>query len=320
MQDLVRLGALSEEAAAFLKKLVVSGYNIFISGGTGSGKTTLLNALSQFIPGEERIITIEDNAELQILGAPNLVRLEARNPNMEGAGEITIRQLIRTALRMRPDRIIVGEVRGAETIDMIQAMSTGHRGSLSTGHSDSPRDMLRRLETMVLMGMDIPLAAIQRQIASAIDIIIHVGRLRDKSRKVLEIVEVLDYADGEIQTGCLYEFQETGTGPGGTVTGEVGEERSALPHGKITFGRISGPMNMCWPSCSTRGISRVIAWLYYESVRGLSCIRAGRLTLSETLGSSSARRKRSGNLPCSFRRRSGLWQRPFMWDIRWKMP
>ena len=209
MQDLVRLGALSEETAGFLKMLVVAGYNIFISGGTGSGKTTLLNALSQFIPSEERVITIEDNAELQIQGVPNLVRMEAKNPNMEGAGEITIRQLIRTALRMRPDRIIVGEVRGAETIDMIQAMSTGHKGSLSTGHSDSPKDMLRRLETMVLMGMDIPLAAIQRQIASAIDIIIHVGRLRDKSRKVLEIVEVLDYEDGEIQTGCLYEFQET---------------------------------------------------------------------------------------------------------------
>lgn len=209
MQDLVRMGAVSDEAAGFLKMLVIAGYNIFISGGTGSGKTTLLNALAQFIPGGERVITIEDNAELQIQGVPNLVRLEARNPNMEGVGEITIRQLIRTALRMRPDRIIVGEVRGTETIDMIQAMSTGHRGSLSTGHSDSPRDMLRRLETMVLMGMDIPLAAIQRQIASAIDIIIHVGRLRDRSRKVLEIVEVLDYEDGEIQTGCLYEFQET---------------------------------------------------------------------------------------------------------------
>lgn len=209
MQDLVRMGAVSDEAAGFLKMLVIAGYNILISGGTGSGKTTLLNALSQFIPGGERVITIEDNAELQIQGVPNLVRLEARNPNMEGVGEITIRQLIRTALRMRPDRIIVGEVRGTETIDMIQAMSTGHRGSLSTGHSDSPRDMLRRLETMVLMGMDIPLAAIQRQIASAIDIIIHVGRLRDRSRKVLEIVEVLDYEDGEIQTGCLYEFQET---------------------------------------------------------------------------------------------------------------
>lgn len=209
MQDLVRMGAVSDEAAGFLKMLVIAGYNIFISGGTGSGKTTLLNALSQFIPGGERVITIEDNAELQIQGVPNLVRLEARNPNMEGVGEITIRQLIRTALRMRPDRIIVGEVRGPETIDMIQAMSTGHRGSLSTGHSDSPKDMLRRLETMVLMGMDIPLAAIQRQIASAIDIIIHVGRLRDRSRKVLEIVEVLDYEDGEIQTGCLYEFQET---------------------------------------------------------------------------------------------------------------
>lgn len=212
MKDLVRLDALSQELADFLKKLVVSGYNIFISGGTGSGKTTLLNALSQFIPKDERIITIEDNAELQIQGVPNLVRLEARNPNAEGSGEITIRSLIRSALRMRPDRIIVGEVRGTETIDMIQAMSTGHKGSLSTGHSDSPADMLQRLETMVLMGMDIPLAAVQRQIASAIDIIIHVGRLRDKSRKILEVVEVLNYEDAQIKTRSLYEFEESGQG------------------------------------------------------------------------------------------------------------
>ncbi len=210
MGRLVALGALSEELAGVLKKLVTAGYNIFISGGTGSGKTTMLNALSQYIPKDERIITIEDNAELQILDVPNLVRLEARNANVEGVGEITIRDLIRSALRMRPNRVIVGEVRGPETIDMLQAMSTGHKGSLSTGHSDSPKDMLRRLETMVLMGMDIPLAAIQRQIASAIDIIIHIGRLWDKSRKVLEVVEVLDYNGEEIDTKTLYRFEVTG--------------------------------------------------------------------------------------------------------------
>lgn len=209
MGRLTALGALSEELAGALKKLVEAGYNIFISGGTGSGKTTMLNALSQYIPKDERIITIEDNAELQILDVPNLVRLEARNANVEGTGEITIRDLIRSALRMRPNRVIVGEVRGSETIDMLQAMSTGHKGSLSTGHSDSPKDMLRRLETMVLMGMDIPLAAIQRQIASAIDIIIHIGRLWDKSRKVLEVVEVLDYNGEEIDTRVLYRFEET---------------------------------------------------------------------------------------------------------------
>ena len=208
MQKLLELGALNEELAEFLKVLVRSGYNIFISGSTGSGKTTFLNVLSQFIPREERIITIEDNAELQILDAPNLVRLEARNANAEGIGEISIRELIRSALRMRPDRIIVGEVRGPETIDMIQAMSTGHKGSISTGHSDSPRDMLNRLTTMFLMGMEIPLPAIERQLASAIDIIIHLGRLRDKSRKVLEVAEVLGYANGEIQMQELYQFCE----------------------------------------------------------------------------------------------------------------
>lgn len=218
MQKLVGMGALSQELAELLERLVVSGYNIFISGGTGSGKTTLLNALSQYIPKDERIITIEDNAELQILDAPNLVSLEARNANAEGIGEITIRDLIRSALRMRPNRVIVGEVRGPETIDMLQAMSTGHKGSLSTGHSDSPEDMLRRLETMVLMGMDVPLAAIQRQIASAIDIIIHTGRLWDKSRKLLEIVEVLDYNGEDIDTKVLYRFEEMGR-EGGKITG-----------------------------------------------------------------------------------------------------
>lgn len=173
----------------------------------GQGKTTFLNALSDYIPKDERIITIEDSAELRIEGVPNLVRLEARNANVEGTGEITLRDLLKAALRMRPSRIIVGEVRGSEAIDMLQSLNTGHCGA-SSGHSNSPRDMISRLETMVLMGMDIPLSAIQRQIASAIDIIIHVGRLRDKSRRVLEIVEVLGYENGEIQLQTLYEFEE----------------------------------------------------------------------------------------------------------------
>ena len=173
----------------------------------GLGKTTFLNALSNFIPKDERIITIEDSAELQIQGAENLVRLEARNANVEGAGEITIRDLLKTSLRMRPSYIIVGEVRGPEAIDMLQSLNTGHCGA-SSGHSNSPRDMLSRLETMVLMGMEMPLSAIQRQIASGIDIIIHLGRMRDKSRKVLQIVEVLGFEEGEIKLQTLYEFQE----------------------------------------------------------------------------------------------------------------
>ena len=171
------------------------------------GKTTFLNALSDYIPKDERIITIEDSAELRIEGVPNLVRLEARNANVEGSGEITLRDLLRASLRMRPSRIIVGEVRGSEAIDMLQSLNTGHCGA-SSGHSNSPKDMLSRLETMVLMGMDIPLPAVQRQIASAIDIIIHLGRLRDKSRKVLQIVEVLGYENGEIKLQTLYEFEE----------------------------------------------------------------------------------------------------------------
>ena len=194
------------------EKLVRSRYNIFISGGTGSGKTTFLNALSDFIPKEERIITIEDNAELQIRGVANLVRLEARQANTEGKNQITIRDLIKTSLRMRPDRIIVGEVRGEEALDMIQAMNTGHDGSLSTGHGNSPRDMLSRLETMVLMGMELPLPAIRRQIASAVDVMVHLGRMRDKSRKVLEILEITGYDNrsGEIETRELFLLEENG--------------------------------------------------------------------------------------------------------------
>lgn len=207
MQNLIAWQSIDQKTATYLTTLVAAGYNIFISGGTGSGKTTFLNALSEYIPKYERIITIEDNAELQIRGVDNLVRLEARNANVEGAGEISIRDLIKAALRMRPDRIIVGEVRSEEAIDMLQALNTGHDGSLSTGHANSPKDMLSRLETMVLMGMELPLPAIQRQIASGIDIIVHLGRLRDKSRKVLEVVEVLDYKDGEIKLQTLIQYQ-----------------------------------------------------------------------------------------------------------------
>lgn len=210
LRHLEKLGTLDAEIISFLKILVKSKYNIFISGGTGSGKTTFLNALSQYIPKDERIITIEDNAELQIRNLPNLVRLEARNANAEGVGQITIRDLIKTALRMRPNRIIVGEVRGEEALDMLQAMNTGHEGSLSTGHANSPQDMLARLETMVLMGMELPLQAIQRQIASGIDIVIHLGRFRDKSRKVVVIEEIIGLEDGEIKLNVLYQFQELG--------------------------------------------------------------------------------------------------------------
>jgi len=210
IEKLIELGSIHEEAALFLEKLVVSGYNFFISGGTGSGKTTFLNVLSNFIPKDERVITIEDSAELQIKNIPNLVRLEARNSNVEGKNEVTIRDLIKSALRMRPTRIVVGEVRNEAAIDVLQAMNTGHDGSLSTGHANSTKDMLSRLETLVLMGMDIPLMAVRKQIASAIDIVVHLGRLRDKSRKVLEISEVLQCVDGEIEINPLYLFKEDG--------------------------------------------------------------------------------------------------------------
>ena len=208
--ELLRLGSVSQEICTFLEKLVIAGYNIFISGGTGSGKTTFLNALSSFIPRTERIITIEDSAELQIQGNDNLVRLETRNANVEGCKPVTIRDLIRASLRMRPDRIIVGEVRGAEAIDMLQALNTGHDGSLSTGHANSAADMIARLETMVLMGMELPLAAIRRQIAGGVDLIVHLGRLRDKSRRVLSVSEVVGYEQGEVLLSVISEFQETG--------------------------------------------------------------------------------------------------------------
>lgn len=223
MEQLIAWKTISREAAEFLELLVQAGYNIFISGGTGSGKTTFLNALSNYIPKEERIITIEDNAELQIQGAQNLVRLEARRANEEGKNEVTIRDLIKCSLRMRPDRIIVGEVRGDETIDMLQSLNTGHDGSLSTGHGNSPKDMLSRLETMVLMGMELPLPAIRRQIASGIDLMVHLGRMRDKSRKVLEILEITGYdsASGEITGSTLFEFQEEGEDETGKVSGSL---------------------------------------------------------------------------------------------------
>lgn len=210
MERLIEYGSLSREVSEFLILIVRARYNVFISGGTSSGKTTFLNALSDYIPKDERIITIEDNAELQITTLPNLVRLEARNANLEGEGEVTIRQLIKAALRMRPDRIIVGEVRGDEAIDMLQAFNTGHDGSISTGHANSPQDMLNRLEMMVLMGMEIPLSAVRRQIASGIDILIHLGRLRDNSRKVLKIMEVLEYDQEGIILQPLFTFQEIG--------------------------------------------------------------------------------------------------------------
>lgn len=220
MEDLIRIGSITEEAAAFLKVLVMAGYNIFISGGTGSGKTTFLNALSQYIPREERIITIEDSAELRLVDKPNLVRLETRNQMFEGVKPITIRDLIRTALRMRPERIVVGECRGEEALDMLQAMNTGHDGSLSTGHANSCRDMMSRLETMVLMGMELPLTAIRSQIASGLDILVHLGRMRDKSRKVLTITEVISMQEGEIVLKDLYRYVEK-TSDGEEVCGEL---------------------------------------------------------------------------------------------------
>ncbi len=208
MDKLIGLGSITREGAQFLKTAVRAGYNIFVSGGTGSGKTTFLNALSEFIPEDERIITIEDSAELQIRHIPNLVRLETRVENRDGSREISVRDLIKASLRMRPDRILVGEVRGAEALEMLQAMNTGHDGSVSTGHGNSPKDMITRLETMVLMAADLPLAAVRNQIASAVELMVHVGRLRDKSRKVLEISEVTGCEEGQVMLEPIFTFRE----------------------------------------------------------------------------------------------------------------
>ena len=240
MEDLLSFGSLPEEIAAFLDCTVRAGYNIFISGGTGSGKTTFLNALSEYIPADERVITIEDNAELQIRHIENLVRLEARNANVEGCRPVSIRDLIRSALRMRPDRIIVGEVRGGEAIDMIQAMNTGHAGSLSTGHANSARDMLTRLETMILMGADLPLPAIRGQLASAIDLIIHLGRLRDRSRKLLEICEVTGLEEGCVVTSPLFQFCEKGE-KDGKILGSWERTGQLLSRDKLTMAGVECP-------------------------------------------------------------------------------
>lgn len=208
MDKLIGLGSITREGAQFLKTAVRAGYNIFVSGGTGSGKTTFLNALSEFIPEDERIITIEDSAELQIRHIPNLVRLETRVENRDGSREISVRDLIKASLRMRPDRILVGEVRGAEALEMLQAMNTGHDGSISTGHGNSTKDMITRLETMVLMAADLPLAAVRNQIASAVELMVHVGRLRDKSRKVLDISEVTGCEEGQVILEPIFTFRE----------------------------------------------------------------------------------------------------------------
>lgn len=239
MDWLVRNHSLSEQAALFLENLVKAGYNIFISGGTGSGKTTFLNALSQFIPAEERVITIEDSAELQLQGLPNLVRLETRNGNTEGCREIGIRELIRSSLRMRPDRIIVGEVRGPEAVDMLQCLNTGHDGSMSTGHANSGRDMLARLESMVLMGLELPLAAIRQQIASGIDIVIHLGRLRDRSRRVLEITEILGFESNEIKLNTLFEFEEAGEDNEGRIIGKFHKRGTLFRENKLKAAGLS---------------------------------------------------------------------------------
>lgn len=233
VEQLIKYKSITPQIARVLETFVKAKYNIFISGGTGSGKTTFLNALSNYIPNTERVITIEDSAELQIVGIDNLVKLETRNSNSSGKGTITIRDLIKTSLRMRPERIIVGEVRGAEALDMLQAMNTGHDGSLSTGHANSTKDMLSRLETMVLMGAEgLPLEAIRQQIASAVDIIIHLSRLRDHSRKTMEITEVVGLKDGEIELNPLYVFEETKESSMEKVVGELKRTKNAL---KNTF-------------------------------------------------------------------------------------
>ena len=238
MEGLLRFGSITEEASEFLKTLVRAKYNIFISGGTGSGKTTFLNVLSGFIPSDERVITIEDSAELRLQGIENLVRLETRNGG-QGAEEISIRDLIRSSLRMRPDRIIVGEVRGGEALDMLQCLNTGHDGSMSTGHANSSKDMLSRLENMVLMAAELPLSAVRAQIASGLDVIVHLGRLRDRTRKVLDISEVCGYENGEISLKGLYGFVEEGSENGKVKgclrkTGEL-EKREKLERAGLSL-------------------------------------------------------------------------------------
>lgn len=228
IERLIELGSITPEAACFLEKLVKSRYNIFISGGTGSGKTTFLNVLSDYIPSDERVITIEDSAELQLHNISNMVRLEARMANAEGGNAVSIRDLIKSSLRMRPDRIVVGEVRGAEALDMLQAMNTGHDGSLSTGHGNSPKDMLTRLETMVLMGMSMPVDAIRTQIASAIDIIVHLARQRDKSRKVVQIAEVGNYQNGEIELTPLFKYVEKDETKDGRILGGLVRQSACI--------------------------------------------------------------------------------------------
>ncbi len=230
IDKMIEIGSISNEAATFLESLVCAKYNIFISGGTGSGKTTFLNAMSNYIPLDERVITIEDSAELRLNKIENLVRLEARNANVEGKNAVSIHDLIRSALRMRPDRIVVGECRGMEALDMLQAMNTGHDGSLSTGHANGPKEMLMRLETMVLEAADLPVSAIRSQIASAIDIIVHLGRLRDRSRKVLSISEVAGIKDGEIILNPLYEFKEERADEKGRIVGALKGSSERLIH------------------------------------------------------------------------------------------
>lgn len=231
IEKLIQYRSITPEIAKILETLVKAKYNIFICGGTGSGKTTFLNAISNFIPKDERVITIEDSAELQITGVENLVSLETRNANTAGIGAVTIRDLIKSALRMRPERIIVGEVRGAEALDMLQAMNTGHDGSLSTGHANSTKDMLSRLETMVLTGAEgLPLEAVRQQIASAVDIIIHLSRLRDKTRKTMEITEVVKYENGQIILNPLYVFEEDQRSTVEKVSGQLQRTQNSLQH------------------------------------------------------------------------------------------
>ena len=230
MEQLLAMGALTGECRDQLKELVKAGCNILVSGGTGSGKTTFLNVLSGFIPQTERVITIEDSAELQIRNIPNLVSLETRNANVEGCKEITIRDLIKASLRMRPDRIIVGEVRGKEAVDMLQSVNVGH-SAMTTVHANSVRDVVSRLETMVLMGMDMPLSAIRKQVASGFGLMIHLGRLKDGSRRILEIAQPIGFAEGEVLMRTIYRFESVGVSEDGKIQGEL-RKTGELAHEK----------------------------------------------------------------------------------------